>query len=82
MLLNDEELFEDTDFTVDYVNNELIFPVEDIENSRPIYTNGDILSVVYTPNLEDTGICLGYRAKRQSKDKDIQIKSNYMEYKV
>ena len=82
VLLNDEELFEDTDFTVDYINNELVFPVEDVENSRPKYTNGDILSVVYTPNLEDTSICIGYRAKRTSKDKDIRIKSNYMEYKA
>ena len=81
LILNGEELHEDIDFTVDYINHKITFPVLD-NNSTTILNAGDKLVVIYTPNLEDTGIALGYRAKRTNKDKQMIIKPNYIEYKV
>lgn len=81
VLLNGSELHEDTDFTVDYINHIINFPVLD-NNSSTILEAGDKLVIIYTPNLEDTGIALGYRAKRTNKDKQMIIQPNYIEYKV
>ena len=76
---NEKILREDIDFTCDYDSHELIFP---IKGDSSILNVNDIVNVVYTPNLEDTGIAIGYRAKRDNKDKNIIIKENYLEYKV
>ena len=68
LFVNGEEKREDIDFTVDYTNHTINFPSLN-NNSETILNAGDKLVVVYTPNLEDTGIALGYRAKRTNKDK-------------
>ena len=75
VLLNEEEIFEDVDFTVDYENHTLVFPEEKLHAK-------DTLSIVYTPNLEDTGIIIGYKAKRGNLDKQMFIEPNFIEYKV
>ena len=77
VILNDKELFETLDFNVDYNSNELKFNVERIKINV-----GDSVTVVYTPNLDAAGISIGYRGKRNSKDKDMFIEPNYIEYKV
>ena len=82
LTLNDEELREDKDFTVDYTEKTITFPIVNMNNSSSILNNGDTLSVVYTPNLEEGGISIAYRGKRTNKDKQMIIKSNYIEYKV
>ena len=76
---NEIILREDIDFTVDYDKSEIIFPVK---GDSSILNPNDIVNVVYTPSLEDTGIAIGYRAKRTNKDKTIIISENYIEYKV
>ena len=81
VFLNGEEKREDIDFTVDYTNHTINFPSLN-NNSETILNAGDKLVVVYTPNLEDTGIALGYRAKRTNKDKQMIIRNNYFEYKT
>ena len=81
VLLNGEELYEDVDYIVDYTNHQITFPVLD-NNSTTILNANDTLTVIYTPNLEDTGIAIAYRAKRTNKDKQMIIKPNYIEYKV
>ena len=81
LTLNGEEKHEDIDFTVDYVNKLIKFPVVDANNNTILNAN-DELEVVYTPNLEDSGIAIGYRGKRTNKDKQMIIKPNYIEYKV
>ena len=53
-----------------------------IHQNNTILNVNDKLEVVYTPNLEDVGIAIGYRAKRTNKDKQMIIKPNYIEYKV
>ena len=76
------ELFEDVDFTVDYINKQLIFPIVDDVNQNCILKENDKLEVVYTPNIEDTGIALGYYVKRDKTDHQCTIKQNYIEYKI
>ena len=82
IFLNDEELIEDVDFTVDYNANELSFPVVNIDDESTILSLNDILEVVYTPSLDDAGISIGYYAKRENIRKQCYIKPNYIEYKT
>jgi len=81
LTINGEEKHEDIDFTVDYINKKIDFPVIDGYNNTILNANDEV-SVVYTPNLEDTGIAIGYRAKRTNKDKQMIIQPNYIEYKA
>ena len=83
LIREDDEitLYEDIDFTVDYTAHELIFPVTNITNENSRLQSGDELSIVYTPNLEDTGIAIGYRATRSDTNHQLKIKPNYIEYK-
>lgn len=78
----EEELHEDIDFTVDYVNKELVFPILDDANQLSRLSINDTLDVVYTPNIEDTGIAIGYWCNRDDTNHQCRIKSNYIEYKV
>ena len=76
------ELNEDIDFTVDYNSRELIFPILNQSNQTSILQLNDVLDVVYTPNLEDAGIALGYRVVRKDTNHECTIKPNFIEYKV
>ena len=76
------ELLEDIDFTVDYNSRELIFPILNQNNQTSILQLNDTLDVVYTPQLEDAGIALGYRAVREDSNHECIIKPNFIEYKV
>ena len=82
LTLNDIELREDIDFTVDYTAKTVNFPVENVDEVSTRLNSNDELIIVYTPNLEDVGIAIGYRAKRTNTDKEMIIKENYIEYKV
>ena len=82
VLLNDVELREDIDFTVDYTAKTINFPVENVDDVSTRLNKNDELIVVYTPNLEDVGIAIGYRAVRTNTDKQMTIQDNYIEYKV
>ena len=80
--LNDEEILEDVDFTVDYNTNELIFPVLNTDDESTLLNLNDLLEVVYTPSLDDAGISIGYYAKRENIRKQCYIKPNYIEFKT
>ena len=75
-------LYEDLDYNVDYVNRKLVFPIINTDEKSCILNVNDTLNVVYTPNLEETSLSIGYRVKREKTDHDCRIKSNYIEYKV
>lgn len=79
---NEKILFEDIHFSMDYINNELIFEVNNTDTTSTLLKIGDELEIIYTPNLEDTGIALAYHAHRKNTDNQCRIKSNYIEYKV
>ena len=80
---NERELIEDTDFTVDYTKGLIIFDIIADDDYSTILSANDNLEVVYTPNLEDVGIAIGYTCKRgENTDKQVTIKQNWIEYKV
>ena len=79
---DEQELFEDVDYNVDYSTKELVFPIINSDEKSCILNENDTLEVIYTPNLEDTSIALGYSAHRETTDYQCKIKSNYFEYKV
>ena len=66
VFLNDEEIIEDVDFTVDYNTHELVFPVLNDDDESTLLNLNDILEIVYTPSLDDAGISIGYYAKREN----------------
>lgn len=83
LVIDDEEYVEDIHFKVDYVNKRIEFPVNDGDNTTML---NDLLDkeirIVYTPNLEDSGLIIAYRGIRENKDKQMWIYDNYIEYKV
>lgn len=79
---NETTLYEDLHYNVDYVNKKLVFPIINTDGKSSILQINDTLNVVYTPNLEDVSLSIGYRVKRSQTDYQCRIKSNYLEYKV
>ena len=80
---DERELIEDKDFTVDYTKGLIIFEIISDDEYSTILSLNDTLEVVYTPNLEDTGIALGYTCTRgENTDKQVTILPNWIEYKV
>lgn len=80
---NEKELVEDIDFTVDYIAKELVFPIVEDITQRSILKENDTIDVVYTPNLENTGIAIGYRFNRSNLSGQCSIKpTRFLEYKV
>ena len=78
------ELEEDVHYTVDYFNNRVHFLIiNEDDNTSKIKLN-DTITIVYTPNLEDSGISIGYFARRTESalKKQCKIYPNYLEYKV
>lgn len=66
---NETELIEDTDFTVDYINNIITFK-EALPENTPV-------TVRYTPNLTDESLAIAYRLDRQNTTNQIYVKGNY-----
>lgn len=80
---NERELIEDTDFTVDYTKGLIIFDIVSDDDYSTILNANDNLEVIYTPDLEDVGIAIGYTCSRgENTDKQVTIKPNWIEYKV
>ena len=81
---DEQELTEDIDFTVDYITKTVKFNLlnEDTESSS--LRLNDTITVIYTPNIEETGLAIGYYAKRKESalNKQCNILPNYLEYKV
>lgn len=80
----ERELVEDIDFIVDYANHCINFPIVDYLSESSVLSLGDVITVVYTPNLVEASIMLAYYAKRDNEHlgKQCRIKPNYIEYRV
>ncbi|WP_296895154.1 hypothetical protein [uncultured Methanobrevibacter sp.] len=79
---NDErELYENIDFTVDYEQKKMIFPIKDDDTQASILKLNDTVDVVYTPELRSDGLAIGYWVKRSSTEYNVNIKPSYLEYK-
>lgn len=79
---DNKELVEDVDYTVNYDTQELCFDIINNDDKSSLLSLNDKLSIVYTPNLDDSGISLGYYATRENIRKQCYIKPNYIEYKT
>ena len=73
-------LIENIDYTLD--GKSIIFDIGVFENDNPDINLNDIITVVYTPNLDDNSISLGYSATRTNTDNQVVIEPNYIEYKA
>lgn len=71
----EQELYEDLDFTVDYINKRINFYYND-------FTTDDIVTVRYTPNLTDTGLGVAYRMTRSNLGNQAYILPDYWQYRV
>lgn len=78
----EEELYENIDFDVDYTSKELIFRQLDTDGVSSRLKENDTLEVIYTPNIEDTSIAIGYYVTREDSNHECYLKPNYFEYKV
>ena len=76
------ELYEDVDFIMDYDKKELVFPILNIDGKNSRLTQGDLVTIVYTPNIEETGISIGYHVTRTDLSHNIRLKPNYIEHKI
>lgn len=76
------ELFEGFDYTLDIVENELVFEINNNDGYSSILKAGDVLQVVYTPNIEDDALSLGFYGKRSDTNRQVYIDNCYFEYKA
>ena len=75
-----EELVENIDYSI-MDNKSILFDIAVFENDNPIISLNDQVIIVYTPNLDDGSISLGYSATRTNTDNQVVIEPNYIEYK-
>ena len=79
---SEETLIEDENYSVDY-NNHCINIMSNTDNTDATqFKQGDTLTVEYTPDLDDTGISIGYKLTRTNTDNQITISNNWIEYKT
>ena len=78
----EQSLIEDEDFSVDYNNHNINIMMNADESDATKFKSGDTLTLEYTPDLDDTGIALGYVMERRNTDNQVTIKSNWIEYKT
>ena len=79
---NEKALMEGRDYDMDLTCNDLVFYVNSNDEVSSAIKLNDTLTVIYTPNLEDEKIAIGYHAKRTTTNNQLRIKENYIEYKV
>ena len=79
---DEKRLVEGRDYDMDLTTNELVFYVNSNDGVSSAIKLNDTLTVVYTPNLDDEKIAIGYHAKRTTTKNQLRIKENYIEYKV
>lgn len=79
---NGEELKQDRDYTIDFNKNQIIFPVVNTDNESSILNVNDTIEIIYTPNIDDNGIAIGWYAERTNILKQARIYPYYIEYKA
>ena len=79
---NGEELKQDRDYTIDFNKNQIQFPVVNTDNESSILNVNDTIEIIYTPNIDDNGIAIGWYAERTNILKQARIYPYYIEYKA
>lgn len=75
-------LVENHDYFYNIDTHEIEFPILTEGTQSSILNLYDIVEVVYTPNLDDTSICVGYNVTRTDTNVQCYIDDYYIEYKV
>ena len=73
-------LVENIDYYVD--EKTIVLEIINFDGESPIISVNDTVKIVYTPNLDDNSISIGYYAKRTNTDNTVEIQPNYIEYKA
>ena len=76
-----KSLVENHDYFYDLETHEIEFPTLSSKGNT-ILDKGYMVQVVYTPNLDDTSLCVGYNATRDATNVQCYIEDYYIEYKV
>ena len=79
---DETQLVQGRDYDIDLTKKELVFYVNSNDGVSSALSLNAVLTVVYTPNLNDERIAIGYHAKRTNTNNQVRIKENYIEYKV
>ncbi len=53
-----------------------------VESNTTVLNSDDNVEIHYTPYLPDNGLSIVYRLKRYSKDYDVIIQPNYLQYRI
>ena len=77
-----ESLIEDEDYSIDYDNHNINIMFNSDSTNATKFKAGDTLTCEYTPDLDDTGIALGYKLTRTNTDNQVTIQKNWIEYKT
>ena len=76
------ELTEDVEYSVDYTTKVVTFKIIYTDDETTMLEPGDHVRIVYTPNLDDSALSLGYHFKRTNTSKQANVSSNWIEYKA
>ncbi len=76
------ELTEDVEYSVDYTTKVVTFNVVYTDDESSLLEIGDHIRIIYTPNLDDSSLSIGYHIKRTNTAKQATIKDNWIEYKA
>ncbi|MBQ2653061.1 MAG: hypothetical protein IJF83_05855 [Methanobrevibacter sp.] len=79
---NGKELAQDIDYTIDFNTHEIVFPIVNTNNESSILNINDTIEVIYTPDIDDNGIAIGWYATRSNLLKQVDIEPYYIEYKA
>ena len=79
---NDDELKQDQDYSIDFNSKEIVFPVINTDDESSRLNVNDTVEIIYTPNIDDNGISLGWYAERTNLLKQVRILPYYIEYKA
>lgn len=79
---NGEELREDRDYTIDFKTKEIVFPIINDNNESSRLNVNDRIEVIYTPNIDDDTLSIGWYAERTNVLKQVRIDPFYIEYKA
>lgn len=81
LYLNDTELMQDRDYSIDMKNREIVFIVAESNESNVLNLN-DVIEVNYVPNLDDDLLTLAFYGKRTNVTKNVRIYDYNIDYKV
>ena len=81
LYLNEVELMQDRDYTIDMRNREIVFINSDNSDTSVLQSN-DVVEVNYTPDISDDSLTLAFFGRRTNLMKNVKIEDYSIDYKV